>query len=145
MNKEPHILLVEDSEDDIVILKDMLSKHDLISNLAIVRDGDEAISYVFKTAGYADETTPDLILLDLNLPKRNGMEVLKTIRSSKNYSHIPVVVLSTSSCPSDVKQSYQESANCFITKPADVDSLFNMIELIKSFWLKTVQLPQHYV
>lgn len=145
MNKPVHILLVEDNEDDIIILKEVLTKHKIGQDLSTVRDGDEALDYIFKKGLYSDVITPDLILLDLNLPRKNGMEVLKEVRSHGTYKYLPIIVLSTSSSPDDITESYEKHANCFITKPSDILSLDSMVQEIKSFWLKTAQLPKQYV
>ncbi len=145
MDKPVHILLVEDNEDDIIILKEVLTKHNIGQDLSTVRDGDEALDYIFKRGIYTGVTTPDLVLLDLNLPRKNGMEVLKEVRNNVAYKYLPIIVLSTSSSPDDITESYQKHANCFITKPSDITSLDNMVQEIKSFWLKTAQLPNQYV
>lgn len=145
MDKPVHILLVEDNEDDIIILKEVLTKHNIGQDLSTVRDGDEALDYIFKRGIYTGVTTPDLVLLDLNLPRKNGMEVLKEVRNNVAYKYLSIIVLSTSSSPDDITESYQKHANCFITKPSDITSLDNMVQEIKSFWLKTAQLPNQYV
>ena len=145
MDKPVHILLVEDNEDDIIILKEVLTKHNIGQDLSTVRDGDEALDYIFKRGIYTGVTTPDLVLLDLNLPRKNGMEVLKEVRNNVAYKYLPIIVLSTSSSPDDITESYQKHANCFITKPSDITSLDNMVQELKSFWLKTAQLPNQYV
>jgi chemotaxis family two-component system response regulator Rcp1 len=143
MTKPIHLLLVEDNEDDIVILKDVLAKHNMDENLAVVRDGEEALAYIYKQGVYSQVKTPDIMLLDLNLPKKNGFEVLKEIRGNETYKQLPILVLSTSNSPDDITESYLENANCFITKPVDIVSLYGMVEVIKEFWINTVQLP-HY-
>lgn len=145
MDKPVHILLVEDNEDDIIILKEVLTKHNIGQDLSTVRDGDEALDYIFKRGIYTGVTTPDLVLLDLNLPRKNGMEVLKEVRNNVAYKYLSIIVLSTSSSPDDITESYQKHANCFITKPSDITSLDNMVQELKSFWLKTAQLPNQYV
>lgn len=145
MDKPIHILLVEDNMDDIVIMKEVLARNGIDREITTVRDGVEALDYILKREAYATAKTPDLVLLDLNLPKKNGMEVLKEIRNHAAYKYLPVIILSTSSSPDDIATSYEENANCFITKPTDIVSLYGMVKEIKSFWLSTAQLPKNHV
>lgn len=145
MHKPIQILLVEDNADDIAIMQEVLVKHGLADNLAIARDGEEALAYIYKQGAFANVKTPDVVLLDLNLPRKNGLEVLNSVRNSSNYSYLPIIVLSTSSSPDDIAQSYQSHANCFITKPFDIVTLYNMIGSLKSFWINTAQLPTAHV
>ena len=145
MTKPVNILLVEDNEDDVIILKEILSKHDIGQSLVTVRDGDEALDFIFKKGVFSAVKTPDIVLLDLNLPRKNGLEVLKEVRSDKRYKYLPIIVLSTSSSPDDISKTRNENANCFMTKPSDIDSLNRMVRDIKSFWLDTAQLRHHNV
>lgn len=112
-------------------------------DLAVVEDGVEAIQYIRKQAPFEDVRTPDLILLDLNLPKKDGREVLKDIKEDPDLRRIPVVVLTTSNAESDILKSYNLYANCYINKPVDFDSFFNVIKRIEEFWLSTVMLPSY--
>jgi CheY-like chemotaxis protein len=145
MNSSVHILMVEDNHDDIIIMKDVLTKHEMADSVAVVRNGEEAINYVFKKKESVNVITPDLILLDLNLPRRNGIEVLQDIKGHADFCHLPIIVLTTSSSAEDIASCYKPQANAFITKPADAISLYNTIGDIKSFWFRTAQLPAKHV
>jgi CheY-like chemotaxis protein len=136
-----HILLVEDNEGDILLTREALSEGNILSTLSVVKDGWEAMQYLEKKGKYINELSPGLILLDVNLPKMNGHEVLKNIKSNENLKHIPVVMLTTSSSEIDVLQSYQNYANCYITKPLDVTDFLKVIASIEAFWITIVQLP----
>ena len=141
MSKPINILLVEDAYDDILIMKDVLEKHGLTDNLKVIRDGEEAVQYIFKQGPYTNVCTPQLVLLDFNLPKKNGLEVLREIRNHTQYSYLPIVILSTSSSPIDIADCYAAHVNCFITKPTDMVTLYNTVGQLKTFWLETVKLP----
>lgn len=136
-----HILLVEDNEGDIVLTTEAFEEGKIINSISVVKDGWEAIQYLEKNEGYVDAKTPDLVLLDINLPKINGHEVLKHIKTSENLKQIPVVMLTTSSDEVDIKKSYNNFVNCYITKPVEVDSFINAISTIGDFWISIVQLP----
>lgn len=136
-----HILLVEDNEGDIVLTTEALNEGKIANSISIVRDGWEAIQYLEKNEEYEDAETPDLVLLDINLPKVNGHEVLKHIKSSSKLKHIPVVMLTTSSDEVDINKSYNNYVNCYITKPVDVDNFIEAISTIEDFWISIVQLP----
>lgn len=136
-----HILLVEDNEGDIVLTTEALEDGKITNSISVVRDGWEAIQYLEKNEGYEDAVTPDLILLDINLPKVNGHEVLKHIKSSSDLKQIPVVILTTSSDKVDIEKSYKNHTNCYITKPVDVDNFMEAISAIENFWISIVQLP----
>ncbi|MFH5832543.1 response regulator [Halalkalibaculum sp. DA3122] len=136
-----HILLVEDNQGDIVLTTEALEEGQISNSLSIVRDGWEAIQYLDQKEGYEDATPPDLVLLDINLPKINGHEVLKHIKSSPELKQIPVVMLTTSSDQVDIKKSYENHTNCYITKPVDMDNFMKVISSIEDFWISIVQLP----
>ena len=138
-----HILLVEDNEGDIVLTTEALEEGKIANSISIVKDGWKAIQYLDQNQeeGYGDATKPDLVLLDVNLPKINGHEVLKHIKSKKELKQIPVVMLTTSSDEVDIKKSYDNHVNCYITKPVDVDSFIHAISTIEDFWISIVQLP----
>jgi len=136
-----HILLVEDNEGDILLTSEALKSGKITNELHVVKDGFEAIQYLHKDGKYAVEPTPDLVLLDINLPKVNGQEVLSSMKESDNLKHIPVIMLTTSSSESDILKSYQNHANCYITKPHDVTDYNDMVESIEKFWMTIVQLP----
>lgn len=139
------ILLVEDNPGDVMLIEEALRESGSDANLSVAKDGEEALAYLNRQGEYADAHLPDLILLDLNLPKKNGYEVLKRIKSDQRLRHIPVIILTTSEAEKDVIDAYELSANCYITKPADLEGFFSTMRVIQSFWLTTVKLPQHPV
>ncbi|GJM34401.1 MAG: response regulator [Saprospiraceae bacterium] len=136
-----NILLVEDNPGDVRLTQEAFKEGKKKVNLEVVMDGIEALRYLNKEGEYAECPTPDLILLDLNLPKWDGRQVLKAIKSDKKLRSIPVLVLTTSNAEHDVINSYDLHANCFINKPVDFDSFFMIIQQIEAFWLKTTILP----
>ena len=140
-HKEIHILLVEDNEGDIVLTQEALDEGKIKNTVSVVRDGWEAIQYLEKNEGYEDARNPDLILLDINLPKMNGHKVLKHIKSHDDLKHIPVIMLTTSSDDVDIIKSYQNHSNCYITKPVDINRFIEVISTIENFWISIVQLP----
>jgi chemotaxis family two-component system response regulator Rcp1 len=135
------ILLVEDSPGDVRLTEEALKSAKILNRLSVVLDGVEAILFLRKSGKFANAPTPQLILLDLNLPKKNGREVLEEIKSDDTLKHIPVVVLTTSQDELDILQSYQLHANCYITKPVDFPQFLNVIKAIEGFWLTVVDLP----
>lgn len=139
--KPIHILLVEDNEGDILLTTDALHEGKIKNTISIAKDGWEAIQFLEKKGKYKDEKTPDLVLLDVNLPKMNGHEVLKNIKSNDKIKHIPVIMLTTSSTEKDVFQSYQNHANCYITKPVELNDFLEVVTSIENFWISVVQLP----
>lgn len=139
--KPIHILLVEDNEGDILLTTEALEEGRIMNKISVARDGKAAIDFVSKTGVYQDAETPDLILLDINLPKKNGFEVLEFVKTHNDLKHIPVIMLTTSSSMRDVEQSYQNYANCYITKPIEVTEFMDAIARIENFWLSVVKLP----
>lgn len=137
-----HILLVEDNEGDVTLTSEAFENARLQSVLSVVRDGESAMDFLLKRHRYLDVKIPDLILLDLNLPRKNGYEVLQFLKADTNLKHIPVIVLSTSSSMNDVNKCYENYANCYITKPMDIENFFNVVSKIENFWLSTVTLPK---
>jgi CheY-like chemotaxis protein len=137
-----HILLVEDNEGDILLTTEALKDAKIRNSVAITRDGWEAIQYLEKEDGYAHAKTPDLILLDINLPKLNGQEVLKKIKTNDRFKHIPVIVLTTSSSEQDINISYSNHANSYITKPVEAGDFIQVILTIEHFWINIVKLPK---
>lgn len=143
--KSIHILLVEDNEGDILLTQEAFEDAKILNYLSIARDGQEAIHFLEKIGPYSDALTPDLVLLDVNLPKKNGHEVLKYIKGNARLKHIPVIMLTTSASERDIVESYENYANCYITKPVEVEDFLNVISSIEHFWIKIVQLPKKAV
>ncbi|MEG3876928.1 response regulator [Microcoleus sp. herbarium7] len=135
------ILLIEDSPSDADLAIEALSHGKILNNLHFVEDGVEAIKFLRKKEPYLSVPRPDLILLDLNLPKKSGVEVLEEIKTDQKLKLIPVVILSTSAAPEDIIKSYSLHANCYITKPVDFVQFTKVVRLIEEFWLAVVQLP----
>ena len=139
--KVVEILLVEDNPGDAKLAMVALRKAKVLNHITHVQDGVEAMDFLRRQEKYADAVRPDLILLDLNLPKKDGREILKEIKNDENLKRIPVVVLTVSSADVDILTSYNLHANCFITKPIDVNSFMEVVQQIESFWLTIVKLP----
>ncbi len=136
-----NILLIEDNPGDVRLTQEAFREGKKDTRLEIVTDGVEALKFLRKEGIYAEKPTPDLILLDLNLPKWDGREVLEAVKSDPELKRIPVVVLTTSNAGSDILKSYDLHANCFINKPVDFDKFFDIIHKIEEFWLNTAILP----
>lgn len=139
--KTIHILLVEDNDGDILLTTEALEDNKIINKVSVVKDGKRAIDFLTKTNGYEEATRPDLILLDVNLPKKNGHEVLLFIKNNEFLKHIPVIMLTTSSSQTDVNNAYKNHVNCFITKPVDSNEFIDAVTKIENFWISIVQLP----
>jgi CheY-like chemotaxis protein len=137
-----NILLVEDNPGDIRLTKEVLKEGKIRNNLSVVTDGEEALLFLKKTGQYKDDFTPDIILLDLNLPKKDGREVLSQIKDDPILKLIPVIVLTTSDAEQDIMNVYAHHANCYITKPVDFNQFINVIRSIENFWLTIVKLPR---
>jgi CheY-like chemotaxis protein len=137
--KNVHILLVEDNEGDILLTVEALEEGRIANVIEVARDGQEAVNKL--EADLVNNNLPDLILLDINLPKMNGHEVLEKLKKNENFNHIPVIILSTSSSEMDIMKSYNNHANCFITKPVEIDDFVKAIESIEDFWFSIVKLP----
>ncbi len=135
------VLHVEDSPDDVELTLEGLKDGGVPYNLTAIPDGVEALAFLRKQGKYADAPDPDIILLDLNLPRMDGREVLEAIKTDEGLMHIPVVVLTTSQAEEDILRSYRLHANCYVTKPVDLDQFFAAINSIENFWLNLVQLP----
>lgn len=136
------ILLVEDNPGDILLTREALSEAKVLNNLHVVRDGDEALAFLYREGEYADAPEPDLILLDLNLPRRSGREVLEEIKEDSRLRLIPVVILTTSTNEEDILRSYDLHANCYITKPLDLDQFVKVVRSVEDFWFSIVTLPR---
>ncbi len=135
------ILLVEDNPGDIRLTKEAMKEANINNNLNVVEDGVEALAYLRKKGEFKNAIRPDLILLDLNLPKKNGREVLAEIKQDKNLKQIPVVILTVSKAEEDIIKTYELHANCFITKPVDMDQFIKVVKSIEDFWFTIVKLP----
>lgn len=137
-----NILMVEDNEGDIILTKRALAKAKLHLVLQVVRDGDEAMRYLLRKGEFTEASRPDIILLDLNLPKKDGREVLAEIKSDDHLRRIPVVILTTSKAEEDVMKTYSLHANCYITKPVDLNEFNKIIQTLEDFWFTVVKLPK---
>jgi CheY-like chemotaxis protein len=141
--KPIHILLVEDNEGDILLTKDAFEHAKIINTISVVRDGREAMDFLTKQGAYASAKMPDLVLLDVNLPKKNGHEVLQFIKGNADLRQIPVIMLTTSSSERDISLSYKNYANCYITKPVEAEDFITAISQIEDFWINIVKLPEN--
>jgi len=135
------ILLIEDNPGDADLAREALETSKLYNSLHVVGDGEEAMAYLQNQGKYADAPHPDLILLDLNLPKKDGREVLAEIKADDDLRRVPVVVLTTSSDEQDILKSYNLHANCYITKPIDLEQFIRVVQSIQDFWFSIVVLP----
>lgn len=135
------ILMVDDDEGDALMTKEALEEAKFANNFYVVNDGLEALEFMQKEGRFTDVPSPDLVLLDINMPRMNGHEVLTWMRQQKDYRLTPVVVLTTSSSQADILKSYEEHANCFITKPVDLEQFNNVVKVIDEFWTGIVRLP----
>lgn len=135
------ILLVEDSPADVLITREALTEAKLLNTIHVAENGVEALEFLRKTGKYANVRRPDLILLDLNLPRKNGREVLAEIKADEQLKAIPVVVLTTSSAEEDILKSYNLHANCYVVKPVEFASFVKAVQSIRQFWFTIVTLP----
>jgi chemotaxis family two-component system response regulator Rcp1 len=142
MDEKPKIIfLVEDNKADIRLIEEALKSSALIHNMVTARNGVDAMAYLRQEREYIDAPRPDLIVLDLNLPQKDGREVLAEIKADSILKRIPVIVLTTSRNEEDISQSYELHANCYITKSRNLNQLFQVVRRIEEFWLSTVTLP----
>ncbi len=135
------ILLVEDNPGDVRLTLEAFKEGKVLNNFTVMNDGVEALAYLRQQGPYTNSVLPDLILLDLNLPKKDGREVLAEIKADEQLMKIPVVILTTSSAEEDIARAYGSHANCYITKPVDLDQFLAVVHSIESFWLTLVKLP----
>jgi CheY-like chemotaxis protein len=135
------ILLVEDNPGDVRLTRETLKDFTQLNHLTVVGDGIEAMAFLRREGKYAKASRPDLILLDLNLPRKDGREVLAEIKVDEQLKRIPVVILTTSGAEQDILSTYELHANCYITKPVDLDQFSAVVKSIESFWFTTVRLP----
>lgn len=136
------ILMIEDNPGDVRLTQEALKENKMYNRLHVVSDGVEAMAFLRHEGRYADAPRPDLILLDLNLPKKDGREVLAEIKADENLKRIPVVVLTSSQAEEDVLRTYNLHANCYVTKPVDLDQFIRVVQSIEEFWLTIVKLPR---
>ena len=135
------ILLVEDNPGDVRLTQEVFKEGKVWNNLSVVPDGVAALEYLRRQGAYAGAPRPDLILLDLNMPKKDGREVLTEIKQDEELRRIPVVILTTSKAEEDILKSYKLYANCYITKPVDLDQFIEVVKSVEDFWLCIVRLP----
>lgn len=136
------ILLVDDDDGDVLLTKKALDNGKLLNKMHVAKDGVEAIAFLKREGRFADAPRPDLVLLDLNMPRKDGREVLADIKQDPELHTIPVVILTTSDSPNDVDKMYDLHANCYITKPVGLEQFTVIVQAIKSFWFSVVTLPQ---
>lgn len=135
------ILLVEDNQPDVELTMEALEENKVRNNLHVVSDGEAAMDFLYKRTPYADVPRPDLILLDLNLPRKDGREVLAEVKADAGLKTIPVVILTTSQAEEDILRSYELQANCYVTKPVKLSEFIKVVQSIDNFWLSIVELP----
>ena len=139
--KPVEVLLVEDNPGDVRLTEEALKEGKVLNNLSVARDGVEALAFLNREGKYAHAPRPDIILLDLNLPRKDGREVLLEIKAHDSLRRIPVVILTTSRAEEDVVRTYDLHANCYIAKPVDLDQFIQVVQSIKEFWFTVVKLP----
>lgn len=139
--KNVEILLIEDNPGDVLLTKEALDDARLDSRMHWAKDGVEALAFMQRTPPFANAPVPDLIFLDLNLPRKNGHEVLAFLKEDRRFRRIPVVVLTSSNAEADILRSYDHHANCYVTKPVDLETYMSVIQTINHFWKKVVTLP----
>ena len=139
-SKKPlKILLVEDNPGDVRLMLEILREGEILHDFNVVTDGEQAMQYLRKELHFENKTRPDIIFLDLNLPKMSGLEVLKAIKADAGMRSIPVVILTSSSSEDDIESAYADHANCFITKPMDPDEFNKVAEIVRAFWLSAAK------
>jgi len=141
LNRPLEILLVEDNLADIRLLQEVLKDANVLTHLSVVRDGTEALAFLRREGSYAQAVGPDLILLDLNLPEKPGLEVLAEVSTEPSLRRIPSVVLTSSRAAEDIIRSYELCANCYVIKPTDLDEFQELVSLLQEFWLGAAELP----
>jgi two-component system, chemotaxis family, response regulator Rcp1 len=137
-----NFFLVEDNEGDIMLINEALLEAKILNKMEIARDGAQAIKLLEEKAQLGPDALPDIILLDINLPKKNGHEVLDSLKNNPDLKHIPIIVLTTSSSEMDIFKAYDMHANCYIIKPVEVENFLQVINKIEDFWLTVVKLPK---
>jgi chemotaxis family two-component system response regulator Rcp1 len=137
-----NILLVEDNAGDVRLIKEAFKDSRIENKFSVVYDGEKAMDYLYKRGEYADTPRPDIIFLDLNLPKKSGLEILAEIKSHPELRKIPVVILTTSSAAEHIQKSYGLYANCYVTKPVDYNQFADVVKVIEGFWFNVARLPK---
>jgi DNA-binding response OmpR family regulator len=140
-NRPAEILLIEDNPGDVELIHEALQFRRVLNRISVVTDGEAALAFLNRTRGFENAPRPDLILLDLNIPKRDGFDVLKDVKNNRDLSSVPVVILTSSQADRDILKSYNLRANCFISKPLDVDEFLATVRSTGEFWLSIVRLP----
>jgi len=143
MGRAAEVLLVEDSPGDVRLTREALKEGKVRNNLSVVSDGVEAMEFLRREGKYADAPRPDIVLLDLNMPRKDGREVLAEMKSDENLKRIPVVILTTSEAEQDILRTYDLHANCYLTKPVDLEQFISIVKSVEDFWLTIVQLPSY--
>jgi len=141
MGRVIEILLIEDNPGDVRLTEEALKEGKVLNNLNVVEDGEEALKFLYRQDKYQNAPRPDLILLDLNLPRKDGREVMAKLKADMTLKRIPIVVLTTSQAEQDIIESYELGVNCYITKPVDLDQFLDVVKSIEDFWLTVVTLP----
>ena len=141
LGRPAELLLVEDDSTDVLLTKKALKKGSFLNNLSVVGDGVEAMDFLHRRGDYINAPVPDIILLDLNMPRKDGREVLHEVKSDERLQHIPIIVLTTSEAEHDILASYKLHANCYIKKPVDLHQFVDAIANLQNFWLSVVKLP----
>ena len=142
-NQRFEILLVEDNPGDVLLTQEAFREGRLVHRLSVVEDGEEALRFLHREGKHENAPRPDLILLDLNLPKKDGRELLAEVKADPVLRYIPVIVLTTSDAEQDVWKAYKLHANCYLTKPVQMDDFLDKIRSVEDFWLTVVRLPPH--
>ena len=142
IGRPAEVLLVEDSPGDVRLTREALKEGKVRNNLSVVSDGVEAMEFLRREGQYADAPRPDIVLLDLNMPRKDGREVLAEMKSDEALKRIPVVILTTSEAEQDILRTYDLHANCYLTKPVDLEQFISIVKSVEDFWLTIVQLPR---
>jgi len=140
-DRPPRILLVEDNPADVVLLQEVFEEVELECELSVAYDGEEALDLLFRRGEHADARRPDFVLLDLNMPKVSGREVLTAIKHDEDLRTLPVIILTSSKADDDIAQCYRDHANCYLAKPGNLDEYLRIVDWIRRFWLTIVELP----
>jgi CheY-like chemotaxis protein len=141
MGRDLNILLVEDNEGDIRLIREAFSERCINYDFSLARDGEEALNYLYRREEFKEAVKPDIILLDINLPKINGFEILQKIKEDPELRRIPVIIISSSSSQEHIYRSYDLRANSYLTKPSDFDEYIDVVKTIEDFWFNKAQLP----